>query len=127
MKYLKVQNADVLGYSMGGGVALQVAIRHPQLVRKLVIVSSVFKSDGWSPETRAAFQKIGPELFEGTPPKKEYDRVAPDPRNWPLLINKIKQLSATSYDFTPQAKLLTCPTLIILGDSDGVQPEHAIE
>jgi len=110
-----------------GGVALQLAIRHPQLVRKAVICSAVFKSDGWSGETRAALQKITPELFEGTNLKKEYDRLAPDPQHWPQLVNKIKQLGAVPYDFTAQAKSMQSPTLIIVGDSDGIQPEHVAE
>src|SRR5215813_13744498 len=86
LKYLNVESADVFGYSMGGTVALQVAARPPPAVRKLVIASAVFKSDGWSPETRAAIANLKPEFLEPTPIKKECDRLAPDPKHFPQFV-----------------------------------------
>ncbi|MCI0560018.1 MAG: alpha/beta hydrolase [Nitrososphaera sp.] len=127
LQYLKFDSADVAGYSMGGEVAAQVAIRHPKLVRKLVLISCVFKYEGWSPETRAVFPNLTPEMFEGTPLKMEYDNVAPEPKHWSRLVSKIKQFVSTPYDFTAKMKSVQAPTLIILGDSDGVHPEHAVE
>jgi pimeloyl-ACP methyl ester carboxylesterase len=127
LQYLKFDSADVVGYSMGGGAASQLAIRHPKLVRKLVLISSVFKHEGWSPESRAGFPKLTPELFEGTPLKSEYDKVAPEPAHWSRLVNKIKQVATTPFDFTAKMKSVQAPTLIILGDSDGILPEHVVE
>ena len=128
LKYLKVESADILGYSLGGMVAWQMAIRHPESVKKLVIISAVYKYEGWSPETRDVFPKITPELFNGSPMKIEYDSVAPDPKHWTQFVNKMKQFITTPYDFTAdKIKNIKSPTLIITGDGDGVLPEHAVE
>ena len=128
LKYLKTDSADIFGYSMGGGVALQLAIRHPGLVRKLVIASAVYKYEGWAPETRAILPILTPEMFEGTPIKTEYDKLAPDPKHWSQFVNKMKQFVSTPYDFTAEKiKSIKSPTLIIAGDGDGVLPEHAVE
>ena len=86
--------ADVFGYSMGGGAALQLAMRHPVLVRKLVVASASTTSDGAYPEVRAGIEQITPELFAGTPWKEEYDRVAPDPNAFPTLVEKMKRRSS---------------------------------
>ncbi len=127
LKFLKIDNADVLGYSLGGEVAAQLSIRNPQMVRKLVIVSSAFKFDGWSPETRAIFPMITPEFFAKTPIKTEYDRLAPDTAHWSQFIRKMVQCLSTPYDFTDKVKSLKKPMLLIFGDSDGILPEHAVE
>ena len=128
LKYLKIDSADIFGYSLGGGIALQVAIRHPEQVHKLVIVSSAFKFEGWYPEARALFPTLNPQMFEGSPIKKEYDGIAPDPKHWSDLVNKLKKLLANPYDFTAEKIIaIKKPALIIIGDSDGVQPEHAVE
>ena len=128
LKFLKTDSADIFGYSMGGGVAQQVAIRHPALVRRLIITSSVYKYEGWSPETRAILPMLTPEMFEPTPIKQEYDKLAPDPKHWKEFINKMKKFVTTTYDFgADKIKAIKSPTLIIIGDGDGVLPEHAVE
>jgi pimeloyl-ACP methyl ester carboxylesterase len=128
LKFLKRDSADIFGYSMGGGVAQQLAIRHPQLVRRLIITSSVYKYEGWSPETRAILPILTPEMFESTPIKQEYDKLAPDPKHWKEFINKMKKFVTTTYDFgADKIKAIKSPTLIIIGDGDGVLPEHAVE
>lgn len=127
LHYLGVGNADVYGYSLGGGVALQVAIRHAELVRKLVIVSASHTSDGMYPEVLASIEQIKPELFDGTPWREAYDRVAPDPGAFPALVAKLTQLDMAPYAWPPEAVgAITAPTLIIVGDSDGIRPEHAV-
>ncbi|MEP7373923.1 MAG: alpha/beta hydrolase [Chitinophagaceae bacterium] len=128
LKYLKTDSADIFGYSMGGGVAWQLAIRHPELVKKLVIASAVYKYEGWTPETRSILPMVSPEMFEGTPIKTEYDKSAPDPKHWSQFIIKMKKFVTTPYDFTAEKiKAIKSPTLIITGDGDGVLPEHAVE
>jgi len=128
LKYLKKDSADIFGYSMGGGIAWQLAIRHPEAVKKLVIASAVYKYEGWTPETRAILPNITPEIFEHTPIKSQYDSLAPDPKHWTEFINKMKKFITTSYDFgAEKIKAIKSPTLIIAGDGDGVLPEHAVE
>ncbi len=128
LKYLKTDSADIFGYSLGGGIAWQLAIRHPQLVKKLIIISAVYKYEGWTPETRAILPTLTPEMFEGTPIKSQYDSLAPDPKHWSQFVNKIKQFVTTPYNFTAEKiRAIKSPTLIITGDGDGVLPEHAVE
>ena len=127
LKSLKIDSTDILGYSLGGMVALNVAIRHPGVVRKLVLASSVFKYEGWSAETRAVFPMIKPAFFEHTPIKTAYDSLAPDPKHWPIFIGKMVKLVTTPYDYTAEAKKLKLPIFFIVGDSDGILPEHVAE
>ena len=128
LKQLKIDSTDVLGYSMGGGVAQQLAIRNPSLVRRLILVSTVYKYEGWSKETRSILPMLTPEMFEPTPIKQEYDKVAPDPKHFKDFVNKMKKFVTTSYDFgADKIKAIKSPTLIIAGDGDGVTAEHAVE
>lgn len=128
LKYLKTDSADIFGYSMGGVTAWQIAIRHPEVVRRLIITSAVYKYEGWTPETRAILPQLTPEMFAQTPIKTEYDKLAPDPKHWTEFINKMKKFVITSYDFgAGKIKALKNPTLIIAADGDGVTPEHAVE
>jgi pimeloyl-ACP methyl ester carboxylesterase len=128
LKYLKIDSADIFGYSMGGCIAWQIAIRHPLSVKKLIIASAVYKYEGWTPETRAILPTLTPEMLVPTPIKAEYDKLAPDPKHWTAFINKMKQFVTTTYDFGAQnIKAIKSPTLIITGDGDGVLPEHAVE
>lgn len=127
LRHLGIGHADVYGYSLGGGVALQVALRQPALVRKLVIVSASHTSAGMYPEVLATIEQITPELFDGTPWREAYDRTAPDPEAFPALVAKLTKLDATPYAWPPEAiQAITAPTLIVIGDSDGIRPEHAV-
>ena len=128
LRHLRVERADVYGYSLGGGVALQLAMRHPDLLRKLVVVSASISSAGAYPEVWAAIEQIKPELFEGTPWRTAYDRAAPDPAGFPRLVERMKQLDMTPFDWpTVAVKAIEAPTMIVVGDSDGTTPEHAVE
>jgi pimeloyl-ACP methyl ester carboxylesterase len=128
LRHLGIGNADVYGYSLGGGTALQVALRHPELVRKLVVVSASFTSEGMYPEVLAAIEHITPELFDGTPWREAYDRAAPNPGAFPALVDKMKQLDMMPFAWPADAvRAIAAPTLIVIGDSDGTRLEHAVE
>jgi pimeloyl-ACP methyl ester carboxylesterase len=127
MRHLGIDEADILGYSMGGGIALQLAIRHPDLVRKLVVASASFTSDGMHAAALEMFPSITPELFAGSPIEEAYLRTAPDPGDFPKLVEKLTQLDTTPYAWPEQdIRAIAAPTLIVLGDSDGIRLEHAI-
>jgi pimeloyl-ACP methyl ester carboxylesterase len=113
---------------MGGVTAWQLAIRHPKAVRRLIITSAVYKYDGWSAETRAILPMLTPKMFEATPIKTEYDKLAPDPKHWEQFINKMKKFVTTPYDIgAEKIRAIKSPTLIIAADGDGVTPEHSVE
>lgn len=127
LQYLGIENADILGYSMGGGIALQLAIRNPELVRKLVVISATFNGTGMYPEARGLIATITPELFAGSPIETAYLQFAPDPDGFPALVEKIKQAEAETQDLQPELlRAISAPTLVMIGDSD-IQPEHAVE
>jgi pimeloyl-ACP methyl ester carboxylesterase len=127
LRHLGIGSADVYGYSLGGGAALQLAIRHPELVRKLVVVSASYSKDGAYPEVFAAIEQIKPELFDGTPWRAAYDRTAPRP-DFPALVAKLNRLDLSPFNWPPGAvRAIAAPTMIIIGDSDGTRPEHAVE
>ena len=127
-RHLDVDEADVVGYSMGGGVALQLAIRHPALVRKLVLASTSFTSDGMHAVALEMFPSITPEMFAGSPIEAAYRRTAPNPGDFPKLVEKLKQLDTTDYAWPEEdIRAIAAPTLIVLGDSDGIRLEHAVQ
>jgi pimeloyl-ACP methyl ester carboxylesterase len=108
-------------------VALQTAIRHPEVVRKLVLTSTAFKRDGWYPDAQAAMGAISAEAFAGTPIHKAYLKTSPRPEAWPALIAKVKQLVTTDYNWTESVAALKTPTLILVGDADGLRLTHVVE
>ena len=128
LRELEIENADVVGYSMGGAIALLLAIRHPELVRKLVLASTGYRSDSFHAEALAMFPQITPELFKGTPIEEEYLRLAPNPDDFEKLVWKMKDLDTTDF-VVPEEEVrgIAAPTFIVLGDSDGVRLEHAVE
>jgi pimeloyl-ACP methyl ester carboxylesterase len=128
IRHLELEEADVVGYSMGGGVALQLALRHGSLVRKLVLASASFRSDGMPAVALEMFPSITPELFAGSQIEQAYRETAPDPGAFPTLVEKLTRLDSTPFAW-PEAEIraIAAPTLIVLGDSDGVRLEHAVE
>jgi pimeloyl-ACP methyl ester carboxylesterase len=129
LKHLKIEQADIFGYSMGGTVGLGVAIRHPQLVRKLAINGSYYgkMEDAFEPATFKQFKSL-PADFAPPILKTPYDKVAPDPKQWPVLVAKVKKAGLEFKGFTPdEMKAITAHVLITLGDHNGVRPEHAVE
>jgi pimeloyl-ACP methyl ester carboxylesterase len=128
VRHLELTNADVAGYSMGGGVALQVAIRHPDVVRRLVVASASYRSDGMHAAALEAFPQITPEMFAGTPIEAAYRQTAPHPEAFPRLVEKMGRLDTTPFAWDEDdIRAIPAPTLIVLGDSDGVRLEHAVE
>jgi pimeloyl-ACP methyl ester carboxylesterase len=127
MAHLGLEQADLLGYSLGGAVALQTAFRYPQHVNKLVLVSSVFKRTGWHPEMQVGMASLDPASFVGSPPHTEYMRVAPKPEDFSGLVVSMREAMSQDYDWTASVSALRVPTLIIAGDADGLPPSHAVE
>ena len=127
LDHLGIPQADVVGYSMGAGVGLRLAIQHPERVRRQVLASASFRSDGVYPEILDQIQTITPELFAGTPYAEGYQAVAPRPEDFPTLVEKLKDLDAQPFDWTADMPAVQAPTLTIIGDADIVTPEHAAE
>jgi pimeloyl-ACP methyl ester carboxylesterase len=126
--HLDVDRADVVGYSMGGGVALQLAIRHPAVVRRVVVASASYTSDGMHAAAWEMFSSITPELFAGSPIEEAYVRTAPNPDDFPKLVDKLKRLDTTEFAWpADDIRAIDAPMLIVLGDSDVVRLEHAVE
>jgi pimeloyl-ACP methyl ester carboxylesterase len=129
IRHLGLTRADVMGYSLGGGAALQVAVRHPDLVRKLVLVSTPFKRDGWYPEILAGMAQMGPQAAEPmkqTPMYQMYSTLAPKPEDWPVLLTKLGELLRQDSDWSNDVAAITAPTLIVVGDADSVRTSHAV-
>lgn len=128
LKHLKIDSADVLGYSLGGTVAWQLAIDNPALVSKLIIVSSVSKYKGWQPEILDILKIMSPEFLDQTPLKGEYEKVAPNPGNWRAFLTKYIAFDKQDFDLgDDNIKAIKSPVLIINGDNDGVDKEHIIK
>ena len=127
LTHLKIDSADILGYSMGGGVAFQLAVRHPDKVRRLVVLSGTYAHDGWWPEVEASFGNFTAEMFEGTPIKTQYESFGNDPAQFPDYVKKVISIDLKPYDWTAAVKNIKCPVFMAIGDADGVRYEHAIE
>jgi pimeloyl-ACP methyl ester carboxylesterase len=128
MRQLDVDSADIVGYSMGAGIALQLALRHPARIRKLVVISGTYTSDGMHAAALELFPAITPELFAGSPIEAAYLRTAPDPAAFPRLVEKLRTLDSTAFAWPEdEIRAIAAPTLIVVGDSDGTRLEHAVE
>ena len=130
LRHLGLAQADVCGYSLGGGVALQTAIRHPEVVGKLVLISAPARRQGWYPATlagMAAVNGVVAATWGGSPLYEAYAAVAPNVAAWPALADKLQALLGTEYDWSAQVGALPMPVLIVVGDADAVRTAHAVE
>ena len=128
LDHLKIPSADLIGYSMGGGVAMQCAIRHPEKVRKVVSISAVFRRDGWVKEAVDALPKLTAEAFKGSPIEAEYKKLSPTPDEFPKFVKHVIATASKPYDFgADKLKATKAPMFFIHGDADGVRLEHIAE
>ncbi len=128
LAHLKIKQADLLGYSMGGGVAMQVAIRHPEKVRKVVSISAVFRHDGWVKEALDMFPQLTADMFKGSPIETEYKKLSPTPNEFPSFVKRVIAMDLKPYDFgADKLEATKAPFLFIHGDADGVRLDHISE
>jgi pimeloyl-ACP methyl ester carboxylesterase len=128
LDYLKIPSADVIGYSLGGGVALNCSIRHPEKVRKVVSISAVFRQDGWTKETLDVFPQLTAEAFKGTPFEADYKGLSPTPNEFPNFVKRVISIDLKPHDFgADKLKATKAPMFFIFGDADGVRLDHIAE
>ena len=130
IRHLELDRADVVGYSLGGGVALQLAVRHPELVRRLVVVSAHARRNAIDPAMLAQQEQVGAaaaEFMTDTPMYQLYQRVAPRPDDFGRLLDKIGSSMAKDFDFSAEIAGLQVPTLIAAADADMAPPSHYVE
>jgi pimeloyl-ACP methyl ester carboxylesterase len=128
LRHLGVGPADLFGYSLGAAVALHTAIRHPDVVRKLVLAAVSYKLSGIHPGLMEGLGEMKPEMMYGSPWHEEYTRIAPHPEHFARLFAKKTQMDRGIKDLPDEAiQAIKAPTLLIIGDSDLIRPEHAVE
>ena len=128
--HLELGRADVVGYSLGGGVALQTAVKYPAKVRRLVAGSANIRPDAIYPEIRAQQGQVNAaaaEFMKKTPMYQLYQRVAPRPEDFPRLLTKMGESMSKDFDFTEDVRGLQVPTLIVAADADMAPPSHYVE
>jgi pimeloyl-ACP methyl ester carboxylesterase len=130
IRYLGLEQADVMGYSFGGGAALRTAIQHPDLVRRLVLVSQPCQRDGWYPESLTGMDQMGSHLAEPlkqSPMYQVYAKVAPRGQDWPVLLDKMGDLLRQDYDWSADIATITAPVMLVYADADAIRPAHIVE
>jgi pimeloyl-ACP methyl ester carboxylesterase len=126
MKAVGLEKADVFGYSMGAGAGLQLAIRHPEKVNKLVAASVAYDDEGRQPEFKALIPQMTVEMFVNMPFAKDYRKLAPNPEGFPELVKKLIQSEKEPMMWEKDVRAMKTPVLIIFGDADGYTLEHAV-
>lgn len=120
---LGVRKANVMGYSMGGNVALQLALRHPDRVERIVAVSAAASDKGLAGGHKEMMQHLTADMFTGAPMVAEYQKLSPKP-DFPVLVDKVKQLELTPFDWTAELTRIKAPVLLVAGDADVVTLGH---
>ena len=130
IKHLKLERPDLMGYSLGGGVALLTAIRHPELVGRLVVVSTPFRRSAFYPEILGQQGQVGAaaaEAMKQTPMYQLYASIAPRPEDWPRLLDKLGEAMKKDFDFSKEIARIRATTLVVAADADIFPPAHAVE
>lgn len=130
IEHLQLGRVDLMGYSLGGGTALRAAIRHPDLIRKLIVVCSPFSSTGWYPDIQAQMKQMGRQQFEmlrQSPVYTAYAAVAPDVDHFPVLMDKMGALLAMDYDWRQEVQAIGAPTLLVFADADSMPVSYVAE
>ena len=130
LEQLGYRQVDVIGYSLGGGVAFRLAVQHPEMVRRLVLVSAGFNQDGFYPEMIAQQAQVSSAMIDtmkDTPLYTSYAAIAPHPEDFPRLLDRMGDLMRQPYDYADDAKSLRMPVMLVYGDSDMFRPEHMVE
>lgn len=128
LDHLKIPKADLIGYSMGGGVAMQCAIRHPDKVRKVVVISSAFRRDGMVKAALDVIPKLTPDAFKGSPIEAEYKKLSPTPDDFQNFVKRIVATASKGHDISAdKLKATKAPMFFIHGDADGIRLEHVAE
>ena len=128
--HVGLEQADVMGYSLGSGVALRLAVQHPQLVRRLVLVSVAARRDGSFPEVVAAMDAMSAEMapmMEGSPAYRHYSQAAPRPEDWTVHVGRTAEMLKVDYDWTAEMAGIEAPTMLVYADADSVRPDHIVE
>lgn len=129
IQHLGLESANLCGFSLGGGVALQVAIRHPNAVKKLAVISAPYKRQGWYGEVLEGMGSLSAEValhMLDTPMYAAYAAAAPDVNQWATLVDKTATLLREEYDWAEQIAAIQAPTLIVVGDADSIPVQHAV-
>ena len=130
IKHLGIGKADIVGYSLGGGVALQTAVRHPEVVNKLVLVSTPFRRSGFYADIlqqQGQVNAAAAEFMKQTPMYQLYTKLAPRPQDFPRLLDKIGEFMKKDYDYAADIAKVNATTLVVAGDADIFPPAHAVE
>lgn len=130
MTYLAIEKADIMDYSLGGGVAVQTTIRHPASIRKLVVVSEPCKRDGWYREILtgiAQLNQAAADAMKSSPLYQTYAHTAPKPADWSVLVTKLGAMLTKDYDWSKEVAAIKSPSMLVFGDADAVRPAHAVE
>lgn len=128
LQFLKIDSADIVGYSFGGTIAYNLAIKYPKRVKKLVVISSTYKYEGWQKEVRDVLQTMQPEFLSNTPLKADYVKIAPDSTQWIPFLKGMIEFDKKDFNFGDNnIKNIKSPTLLILGDNDGIDKTIAVQ
>jgi pimeloyl-ACP methyl ester carboxylesterase len=130
VKKLGYEKVDVLGYSLGGGVGFRLAVQHPQMVRRMVLVSVGYAQDGFYPEMLPLQAQVNAgkaEAMKDTPMYRSYVAVAPHPEEFPRLLDRMGEYMRKPYDWSADVSKLTMPVMLVFGDSDMIRPEHIVK
>ncbi|NJM81263.1 MAG: alpha/beta hydrolase [Tabrizicola sp.] len=127
IQFLGFEKADIMGYSLGSGTAMRVAIQHPEVVDRLVLVSAPYAWTGWHDYNQQGMRSMTPDMAEsmkGSPLYESYAAVAPDANNFPILIGQVAEMMSHDFDWSAEVKRIEAPTLLMFADWDAVRTSH---